>query len=132
MKKLILMIALLSGLSINAQMNDREAEFKACTEGDFRLLETSTHFANEGIRNLVNEDVLMNKESCFVKKPRFFHPAVCGTGITQIDTFIISTSTKASYTIVVDSSYNSCVRMRRIPTIKSLSYEPEVPMVPFP
>jgi hypothetical protein len=132
MKKLILMMTIFTGLTINAQMNDQEAEYSPCNESDMRLLETSTHFANEAIKNLVNEDVLMNRTNCFVQKPRFFHPAVCGTGITQIDTFIISTNTKASYTIVVDSSYRSCLRIRRIPTIKSLTYQPAPQMINFP
>ena len=131
MKKLVLIAVALFGMNTFAE-TDLNQEFQPCSEGDIRLLETSTHFAPEGIKKLVDTEVLENRVNCIVKNPRYFHPAVCGTHIAQVDTFIINTNTESAYTIVVDSSYRSCVRIRRIPVIKSLSYEPSPRVVRFP
>lgn len=133
MKKLVIIALALTGLSVAARTpRPPQPEYTKCTEGDLRLLETSTHFGPEAIKKLVDTEVLENQTSCVVSKPRYFHPAVCGTHITQIDTFIITTSNESTYTVVVDSSYRSCVRMRRIPVIKTLTYEPSPRVVRFP
>ena len=94
-------------------------------------LRAATVRGNAAVLNLVKIDVLENEASCVVKKPRFIHPAVCGTTISQVDTYIINTKTEATYTIVVDSSYRSCLRYRVIPMIKSLKYEPTPRVIPF-
>ena len=130
MKKLVLIAVALFAVNTLAE-TDPNQEWHTCTEGDLRALETTTHFAPEAIKTLVDTEVLENQAHCYVQKPRYFHPAVCGTHITQIDTFVITTTTKSNYTVVVDSSYQSCVRIRRIPVIKSLSYEPEQVAIPF-
>jgi hypothetical protein len=130
MKKLVLIAVALFGINSFAE-TDPNQEWHTCTAGDLRSLEAATHFAPDAIKNLVDTEVLENLEHCYVQKPRYFHPAVCGTQITQIDTFVITTSTQSNYTVVVDSSYQSCVRIRRIPVIKSLSYEPEQVAIPF-
>lgn len=131
MKKLVLIAVALFALNIAAE-TDPNQEWHTCTEGDLRMLETASHMAPEAIKTLIDTDVLENQTHCYVKRPRYFHPAVCGTHITQVDTFVINTSNESAYTIVVDSSYRSCVRMRRIPVIKSLTYEPSPMAVPFP
>lgn len=120
MKKLVLITVALIGMNAFAE-DDPNQEWHTCTAGDLSTLETSTHFAPEVIKRLVDTEVLENQTHCYVKRPRYFHPGVCGTHITQVDTFVINTSNESAYTIVVDSSYRSCVRVRRIPVIKSLT-----------
>lgn len=127
MKTLIASLLLVLGLNValaESPVDPSLPGFQECTDNDLRLLESATVRGDRGINNLVLEHVLPERASCMVEKPRFFHPAVCGTAITQIDTFAITTQEGSSYTIVVDSSYQSCVRMRIIPTIKRLDYRP--------
>lgn len=120
MKTLIAMMILLGAFAVQAQ---DQAKFEKCTEGDMRLLEASISTDNGIVKRFIQDEVLPGKRTCVVSKPRYIHPAVCGTQITQIDTFVINNENRSSYTIVVDSSYRSCIRIRRIPVIKSMKYE---------
>lgn len=131
MKKLIVLVSMLSAFSVQAERWNTDAKFEICKSGDMNTLRAATVRGNAAVLNLVKTDVLENETSCVVKKPRFIHPAVCGTSISQIDTYIINTETEATYTIVVDSSYRSCLRYRVIPMIKSLKYEPTPRVIPF-
>lgn len=133
MKTLVMTIALILSIGTFAEIDPREnGQFETCTEGDLNLLGAARYGSPEAIRKLVDEEILESKVSCVVSKPRFFHPAVCGAAITQIDTFIVNTDNGASYTVVVDSSYRSCLRIRVVPVIKSLKYEPTPKVIPFP
>jgi len=130
MKKIIAIVCLLGSFSVMA--NERgNVKFHTCEAGDMNTLQAATVRGNQAVLELVKKDVLGNEASCMVKKPRFFHPAVCGTSISQIDTYIINTKTEATYTIVVDHSYRSCLRYRIIPMIKSLKFEPTPRVIPF-
>ncbi len=134
MKKLMVLVIALSGLSTMARTprHPDQAEYKKCMDGELRLLEAATIKAPEAIRTLVDTEILENQTSCVVNKPRFFHPAVCGAAIVQIDTFMVRTSSESVYTVVVDSSYRSCERSRIVPIIKSMTYEPSPRVVRFP
>jgi hypothetical protein len=128
MKALFILFAI--GLSLTLQAE--EPKFKTCEEGDLNLLNVAQVMGDKALKNFIDDEVVANQASCIVSKPRFVHPAVCGTMITQIDTFILNTSKRASYTIVVDSSYRSCLRYRRIPVVKTLKYEVTPRMIRFP
>lgn len=132
MKTLLLIAATLASFTVLADGFGDETKFQSCQAGDMNLLNAATVRGNKHVLNLVKKDVIANEASCVVKKPRYIHPAVCGTMITQIDTFIINTKTDATYTVVVDSSYRSCYRIRVIPMIKSLTFEPTPRVVRFP
>lgn len=108
-----------------------EAKFEKCSEGDMRLLEVAQSFDRGVIKNFIEDVVLPNQASCVVSKPRFVHPAVCGTMISMIDTFVINTENNSSYTIIVDSSYRSCLRSLRVPGIESMKYERVPRAMPF-
>lgn len=129
MKTLALIVTLLASLNSFAQADN--APYEPCTAGDMNLLNAATALGNEPLNDFIRAEVIEKNTSCVVSKPRFFHPAVCGTAITQIDTFIINVD-DASYTVVVDSSYRSCLRIRRIPVVKKFSYESVPPVVRFP
>ncbi|MFT6069314.1 MAG: hypothetical protein ACJAT2_002754 [Bacteriovoracaceae bacterium] len=132
MKTLLIFITLVGAFSANARsIRHEEFKFQTCTSGDMNLLQAATVRGNQAIIELVKKDTIENGADCMVKKPRYFHPMVCGTTISQIDTFIINTKTDATYTVVVDSSYRSCLRMRVIPMIKSLKFEPTPRVIPF-
>lgn len=127
----MLLLILICSFGAKAQF-DNGASFQKCSEGDLMLLEAATFQSPGAIKRLVDEEILENNVDCMVKKPRFFHPAVCGAAIVQLDTYMIKTSNRASYTVVVDSSYKSCLRIRVAPAIKSLKYEPSEEVVLFP
>lgn len=129
MKKIIMILSLVTIFNTNAFAED--ARYQTCTPSDRSTLKAATVRGNTALLNLVKEDTIANEVSCMVKKPRFVHLAVCGTNIIQIDTYIVNTKTEATYEIVVDSSYRSCLRMRIIPMIKSLKYEPTLRVIPF-
>lgn len=129
MKTTIIFLSFLTFINTGAIAG--EAKFETCTPGDRNTLKAATVRGNTALLNLVKEDTIANEVSCMVKKPRFVYPAVCGTFVSQVDTFIVNTKTEASYEIVVDSSYRSCLRMRIIPMIKSLKYEPTLRVIPF-
>ena len=132
MKTLLVLITLVGAFTANARsIRHEEFKFQACTSGDMNLLQAATVRGNEAVLELVKTDVIENGADCIVKKPRYMHPMVCGTSISQIDTYIINTKTEATYTVVVDSSYRSCLRMRIIPMIKSLKFEPTPRVFPF-
>jgi hypothetical protein len=129
MKKLLMTsLILLSSLS----MAETDSAFELCNSGDRNLLKAATVRGNQSVNDLIKKDVIENEVSCMVSKPRKFHPAVCGAYITQIDTFIINTKTAGTYSIVVDSSYSSCARMRVIPMVKQLTFTPTIKPVYFP
>lgn len=129
MKTLALIVTLLA--SMNSFAETDPSPFETCTAGDMNLLRAATALGNQPLNAFIKEEVIEKNTSCVVSKPRFFHPAVCGTSITQIDTFIINVE-NASYTVIVDSSYRSCLRIRRIPVVKKFSYESIPPVVRFP
>jgi hypothetical protein len=121
MKTIIALMMILGAFAVQAQ--DMPTKFEKCTDGDMRLMEASMSLDEGAVKRFIQDEVLPKKSTCMVSKPRYIHPAVCGTQITQIDTFVINTENRASYTVVVDSSYRSCLRYRRIPVIKSMKYE---------
>lgn len=132
MKSVLALILLVGAFTANARsIKHEEFKYQTCTPGDRSLLQAGTVRGNEAVLELVKTDAIENETNCIVKKPRFMHPMVCGAAISQIDTYIINTKTEATYTIVVDSSYRSCFRMRIIPMIKSLKFEPTPRVIPF-
>ncbi len=132
-KMMILVLALVATTTMaTTPIDPSNPGFQPCTDNDWNLLTAATVRGSRTINNLVTENVIPTSVSCIVEKPRFFHPAVCGAHITQVDTFIINTEEKESFTIQVDSSYSSCVRMRVIPMIKSLEYTPIADIIRFP
>lgn len=120
MKTISLIFTLL--ISFNTFSQADNVPFETCTAGDMNLLGAATVLGNQALNNFIREEVVERNTSCQVSKPRYFHPAVCGTNVTQIDTFVITVD-EAKYTIVVDSSYRSCLRMRIIPVVKKFSYD---------
>lgn len=127
MKALLIFLAL--GLSLSAEAS--EAKFQLCTEGDLSLLNVAQVSKNKALKSFIQDEVLSQQVGCVVSKPRFIHPMVCGTEITQVDTFIIQTKEGATYTMVIDSSYRSCIRCLRIPSVKSFKYEETPAVIPF-
>lgn len=91
--KALLMILLL-GLSLNVQAE--ETKFQNCTEGDLNLVRVAQVEKSKALKSFIEDEVLAGHSACVVKKPRFIHPAVCGTTIVQVDTFIIQTKDGAT------------------------------------
>jgi len=129
MKALFITVLLTLAVSVSATS---DSSFEICTSRDRSLLQAATSLGNEAINDLVENEVIQNEIHCYVSKSTIAHPAVCGTNVVQINTFLVDTSTRGSYSIVVDSSYSSCARMRVVPMIKSLTFTPTIDPINFP
>jgi hypothetical protein len=108
------------------------SDYQLCTPGDRNFLKAATSLGNEAINNIIKSDVIENEISCVVSSPKMAFPAVCGTGITDIRTYVIQTKTDATYSIVVNASYTSCARMRVVPMVQKLTFSPTIKPVFFP
>ncbi len=130
MKALLLIVTLIATVNTFAEVD--QGPYHPCTSSDMRLLGSSIVLENEALGNFIKEEVIEKNTSCLkAQRPELFHPAVCGIVIPQFDNFIITVN-ESVYTIVVDSSYKSCLRIRRIPVVKSFSYEPTPRVITFP
>ncbi len=124
MKTLIAVLTLTAAFEVNARSIIHPEEgptFVECSDSDLSVFEVARSSALPGLDDVVRNEVLANKVACKVSKPRYFHPAVCGAVISQVDTYIFTTN-NATVEVVVDSSYRSCYRDIVIPDIKSLIF----------
>ncbi|MBC96676.1 MAG: hypothetical protein CME63_02935 [Halobacteriovoraceae bacterium] len=124
MKLLIALFSILTFLSSHAERWDT-TQYRPCRSADYDLLQASLSKDGPLIKELIETEALAHEALCLVKKNevQLLRPTVCGIMIPNISEFKIRTQAQALFTIVVDASYQSCVRMRVIPTIESLQYQ---------